>query len=87
VQGVWFRGATREEALRQGVDGWVCNHRDGSVEAVFEGAPEAVERMLSFCRSGPTGARVSRVEASQEAPQGLSGFRIEAAPPRGEPGA
>ena len=84
VQGVWFRGATRQEALSRGVDGWVCNHRDGSVEAVFEGPAEAVERLLAFCQRGPAGARVAYVASAEEAPRGLRGFSIEPAPPRGE---
>ena len=84
VQGVWFRGATREEALRSGVDGWVCNHRDGSVEAVFEGPAEAVERLLAFCRRGPAGAQVAQVAAAEEPPRGLRGFSIEPTPPQGE---
>jgi acylphosphatase len=39
VQGVFFRGTTQDEARRAGVDGWVRNRPDGSVEAVFEGSP------------------------------------------------
>jgi len=84
VQGVWFRGATRREALSSGVDGWVCNRPDGSVEAVFEGSHEAVERLLAFCERGPAGARVTRIEARAEPPLGLRGFDIVAAPPRGD---
>lgn len=84
VQGVWFRGSTREEALRRGVAGWVCNHRNGSVEAVFEGDVEAVNALLEFCALGPAGARVAQVAVSDEAPRGLSGFQVEAGPPAGE---
>ena len=42
VQGVFFRDTTRREAGRLGVSGWVCNRRDGAVEAVFEGPADAV---------------------------------------------
>jgi len=84
VQGVCFRAATREEALRRGVDGWVCNQPDGSVEAVFEGPAQAVEQLLAFCRRGPAGARVTEVAAAEEPPQGLRGFTIEPEPPRGD---
>ena len=66
VQGVWFRGSTQAEALRQGVDGWVCNRRDGSVEVVFEGDHESVERMLAWCRSGPRFARVDAIDVEED---------------------
>jgi acylphosphatase len=78
VQGVWFRGATREEALRRGVDGWVRNRSDGAVEGRFEGPAAAVEQLVAFCRAGPPGARVADVEVSATAPEGLSGFQIRA---------
>ena len=53
VQGVWFRGWTVDEATARGLSGWVRNRRDGTVEAVFEGAPAAVDAMIEACRSGP----------------------------------
>jgi acylphosphatase len=74
VQGVYFRDSTEEEAERQGVAGWVTNRSDGSVEAVFEGDEDAVERLVEFCRSGPSSASVENVEVSEEEPEGLSGF-------------
>jgi acylphosphatase len=76
VQGVFFRAATRQRARALGVDGWVRNRPDGSVEAVFEGAPEAVEAAVAFCRSGPPGARVLDVEVTREEPQGEPGFSV-----------
>lgn len=76
VQGVFFRSATEDAARREGVAGWVTNRPDGTVEAVFEGAPEAVERMIRFCREGPPAARVERVEACSEPPEGLRGFAV-----------
>ena len=76
VQGVYFRGATEARAAEAGVDGFVRNLPDGSVEAVFEGAPEAVEAMVAFCAEGPRSARVLRVERFDEAPEGLRGFRV-----------
>jgi acylphosphatase len=76
VQGVFFRDATRRLAEREGVAGWARNNRDGTVEAVFEGEPEAVERLLAFASIGPTGAEVMRVETFEEPPGGLVGFRI-----------
>ena len=74
VQGVFFRDSTSREAGRHGVAGWVANRRDGAVEAVFEGEPEAVERMVRFASEGPRGAEVEGVETSDEEPEGLSGF-------------
>jgi acylphosphatase len=76
VQGVYFRGTTRREAERRGVAGWVSNRSDGAVEAVFEGAPDAVEAMVDFCESGPRGADVGGVETSDEAPEGLRSFDV-----------
>lgn len=76
VQGVFFRDATRREADRHGVAGWAQNRADGSVEAVFEGPSEAVERMVEFCRKGPGQASVSDIETFTEEPQQLSGFDI-----------
>ena len=76
VQGVWFRGATERRARVLGLAGWVRNRPDGSVEAVFEGSRSAVDAALAFCREGPPGARVERVEVSEEAPEGLAGFDV-----------
>ena len=76
VQGVFFRGGTRERARVEGVSGWARNRSDGSVEVVLEGSPGAVERVERFCRTGPGGAHVEQVEAHEEAPEGLTGFQI-----------
>lgn len=76
VQGVFFRDSTRDEAERQGVAGWVSNRDDGAVEAVFEGAPDAVQAMVSFCSAGPRRADVDRVDESEEEPEGLTGFDV-----------
>jgi acylphosphatase len=76
VQGVFFRDSTRERAQAAGVGGWVRNCSDGSVEAVLEGDPGAVEQMLEFCRGGPPSAEVRRVEVAEETPEGLRGFEV-----------
>ena len=77
VQGVYFRGATLEEAQRLGLTGWVRNLPDGGVEAVFEGQQDALERILAWCRSGPQGARVDTIHADWAAPTGEhGGFRV-----------
>jgi acylphosphatase len=76
VQGVFFRDSTRERARREGVAGWARNCPDGSVEVVLEGGSEAVARVAAFCERGPRGARVERVESSDERSEGLRGFEI-----------
>jgi acylphosphatase len=76
VQGVFFRDSVRREASRRGVAGWARNCPDGTAEAVFEGAPDAVEAMVAFVRAGPGHASVDRVDVSDEAPEGLSTFDV-----------
>ena len=76
VQGVFFRDTVRRRAMSANVAGWVRNNRDGSLEALFEGEPAAVERLVDFCREGPRGAYVDRVELHAEDVEGLSAFRI-----------
>jgi acylphosphatase len=76
VQGVFFRDTCRGEAGRLGVAGWVTNRPDGRVEAHFEGAADDVERMVSWCRTGPQYARVESVEVQDEEPTGETGFSI-----------
>lgn len=76
VQGVFFRDSTRRRAESAGVTGWVRNTADGTVEAVFEGDAEAVERLVELAREGPRGAAVERADVVEEEPEGLSGFAI-----------
>lgn len=76
VQGVWFRDSCRREALDARVGGWVRNRPDGTVEAVFEGAPEQVERMVAWMRAGPPRAVVLRADVAVEAPAGERGFMV-----------
>jgi len=76
VQGVFFRDSARERAQAHGVTGWVANRPDGAVEAVLEGEPEAVDRVVRFLETGPPLAKIERVETSDEAPEGLSGFSV-----------
>ena len=76
VQGVFFRDTTRRLALEHGVSGWVRNTWQGTVEAVFEGPPEAVERLVAFVRRGPSGAFVERVDMFEEDEEGLTGFSV-----------
>lgn len=64
VQGVWYRGWTVDQAEALGLDGWVRNRRDGSVEILVSGADGAIERLIALCRQGPSAARVERVEVT-----------------------
>ena len=76
VQGVFFRQTTRERARELGLSGWVRNRADGRVEAVFQGAPEAVARVIEWCRQGPPMALVEGVEVSEEPPEAFPGFSV-----------
>jgi acylphosphatase len=62
VQGVNFRDSMIDEATRLGVRGWVRNRLDGTVEAVFDGAPAARTALVEWAHRGPAAARVTRVE-------------------------
>ena len=70
VQGVFFRESVRRRAEQERVAGWVRNRADGTVEAVFQGGPEAVQRLVEFCRHGPRGAHVDDVETYEEPNEG-----------------
>ncbi len=76
VQGVWFRESCREQAMAAGVSGSVRNLADGRVEAVLEGPPAAVDRVVAWCREGPRRARVDAVVEVDEPPVGEVGFRV-----------
>ena len=55
VQGVGFRWALSAQATALGLSGWVRNRRDGSVEALIYGRPEAVESITEWAWHGPPG--------------------------------
>jgi acylphosphatase len=76
VQGVGFRYFLARAAEQRGLAGWVRNDPDGTVEAVFEGPPDAVEALVRLCAEGPRGAAVQAVDVSAEEPAGLRGFEI-----------
>ena len=65
VQGVGFRYAMCRVAREFGVTGWVRNRRDGSVEAMVSGAPDAVEKIIAWVRHGPGHAVVTAVEINE----------------------
>jgi acylphosphatase len=77
VQGVGFRYALADEARARGVDGWVRNRRDGSVEAVLAGAAANVDAVIEWARHGPPAALVSAVDV-EEAEGSYDGFDIVA---------
>ncbi|MBI1203769.1 MAG: acylphosphatase [Rhodopseudomonas sp.] len=61
VQGVGYRAFVEREALKRGLEGWVRNRRDGTVEAVFKGEPDKVEDMIDACQRGPFTAQVEGI--------------------------
>lgn len=77
VQGVFFRVETQQAAQKCGVNGWVRNRRDGTVEAVIEGERSRVESMLDWCRTGPPRAVVDNVAVEWEEHTGeMADFRV-----------
>ena len=76
VQGVFFRDSARQQAERLQVAGSVRNAPDGTVVAVYEGAPDAVEQMIAWSRRGPSRAHVDHIKVSPEAPKGDAGFTV-----------
>jgi acylphosphatase len=76
VQGVFFRNSAQREAESAGVTGWVRNLPDGRVEAVFEGDPPAVERLVAWAHQGPSKARVVDVRVVDESPCGDPRFEV-----------
>jgi acylphosphatase len=68
VQGVGYRAWTEITALERGIEGWVRNRRDSSVEALFIGLEDEVATMIEDCRRGPPGARVDVVDHREAGP-------------------
>ena len=66
VQGVWYRGTTKQKAQELGIKGWVKNTADGCVEAVFVGEDKIVNEMISWCYKGPPLAKVKSIEIINE---------------------
>jgi len=78
VQGVFFRSETQNEAVSRNVTGWVKNLPDGRVEAVFEGEKQDIEEVIEFCKRGPRGARVTKVDVQWQNFTGeFQNFRIK----------
>jgi len=76
VQGVGYRAFVEMRAAELGLTGWVRNRRDGSVEAVLQGSPDAVEAVLDACRAGPPASRVARLDIIGEGVGAFDGFDV-----------
>jgi acylphosphatase len=76
VQGVYYRAWTDENARALKLDGTVRNLSDGSVEAVFSGAPKVVAKMIKLCERGPEAARVTKVTIIHEGGSVAPGFKV-----------
>jgi acylphosphatase len=76
VQGVGFRMFVERNAAALDLDGWVRNRRDGGVEAVVSGPADAVDEIITRCRTGPRAARVDRVEVLREDDAVSPGFSV-----------
>lgn len=66
VQGVFFRDSMRGEAQRLGITGWVRNRSDGTVEAVVQSEPDAVDAVVRWVQRGPQHAQVERVDIESD---------------------
>ncbi len=76
VQGVGYRANCARFAESIGVAGTVRNLPDGSVEVVAEGPPDVIDELITWCRRGPTWAKVSSVDVTDAPAEGLASFRI-----------
>ncbi len=76
VQGVYYRDTCRRLAREAGVNGWVRNLDNGDVEAVFEGSPDGVQRLVSWAAEGPGAAEVTECAVAAEDPEGDRDFRV-----------
>ena len=76
VQGVWFRAWTEKQATSIGLDGWVRNCRDGSVEALFSGEDAKIDQMIAACHVGPPAARVNEIRVVPSDGDQPVGFKV-----------
>ena len=61
-----FRHNTAKIAEKANLTGWVRNNPYGTVEAVFEGEEEDLDKVVSWCKKGPLGSKVTKVEVKEE---------------------
>ena len=73
-----FRAFVEQKALSRGVEGWVRNRRDGTVEAVFAGDPASVDAMVAACKTGPRNSRVDDIEQRDAIEDDLMALRRQA---------
>ena len=75
VQGVGYRAFVEHAALQRGIEGWVRNRRDGTVEAVFMGEAASVRDMIEACRLGPFAARIDALDQREGSEDDLKARR------------
>lgn len=80
VQGVGYRAAFARQAETLGLDGWVRNCRDGSVEACIHGEPAAMDTIIVWARRGPSSAQVAHVTIEEFSAEGLAGGGLRILP-------
>ena len=78
VQGVGYRFFAVDEARKLGLEGWIRNRSDGSVEALVSGRTKQIESFVAICMRGPPGARVTNVDMHAADPPAEHGFRTPA---------
>ena len=76
VQGVFYRASTQAKAKELGLNGWVKNAEDGSVLIEAEGEELKLDKLVDWCRQGPSAAQVNAVETEEVQPQGVNGFEV-----------
>ena len=77
VQGVFYRASTREKAEALGVKGFVRNERDGSVYVEAEGEEENLNRFIAWCKTGPPGSSVHKVDVISGELKGFTRFEVK----------
>lgn len=70
VHGVLFRSNTVDIAVKLGLTGWVRNTSSGEVEIVAEGEEDSLEKLIEWCRQGPSYAKVENVKTEWEGATG-----------------
>jgi acylphosphatase len=77
VQGVFFRASASQVARSLQLSGFVRNLSNGNVEIAGEGEEEALKRLIDWCRKGPPGAYVERLNVAwKEASNQFTGFEV-----------
>jgi acylphosphatase len=77
VQGVGFRYSAVRTARRLGINGYVRNASDGSVEVWAEGAQRSLDSFLAWLHKGPEFSRIDSVDKQDRVPQGCRDFDVE----------